>query len=149
MSAISLAQASIIADAALAKGRELDLRALAVVVLDPGGHQVVVKREDEAGLLRVDIANAKAWGTLGMGVGGARFSAHAKRDPVFFSALAAISGGRLASSRGGVIVRDGDGAILGAVGVSGARPEHDEACSVSGVEAAGLVADTGADPEAV
>jgi uncharacterized protein GlcG (DUF336 family) len=147
MPAITLSQASIIADAALAKGRELDLRALAVVVLDPGGHYVVVKREDEAGLLRVEIANAKAWGTLGMGVGGARFSAHAKRDPVFFSALAAISGGRLASSRGGVIIRDADGAVLGAVGVSGARPEHDEACSLAGIDAAGLLGDTGADPD--
>jgi uncharacterized protein GlcG (DUF336 family) len=145
MPAISLDQASVIADAALAQGRRLDLRPLAVVVLDPGGHYVV-EREDEAGLLRVDIANAKAWGTLGMGVGGARFSTHAKRDPVFFSALAAISGGRLASSRGGVIIRDADGAVMGAVGVSGARPEHDEACSLAGIEAAGLVADTGADP---
>ena len=78
-----------------------------------------------------------------MGVGGARFSAHAKRDPVFFSALAAISGGRLASSRGGVLIRDADGEIVGAVGISGDRPENDEACAVFGVEKAGLVPDAG------
>jgi hypothetical protein len=33
-------------------------------------------------------------------------SRNAANDPVFFSALAAISGGRVASSRGGVLIRD-------------------------------------------
>jgi uncharacterized protein GlcG (DUF336 family) len=143
MTSIPLSQASIIVDAALEKARELNLRPLAVTVLDAGGNLVVVKREDQAGILRPDIAHAKAWGTIGMGVGGARFSAHAKRDPVFFSALAAISGGRLASSRGGVLIRDEDGEIVGAIGISGDRPENDETCAVFGVEKAGLVPDAG------
>jgi uncharacterized protein GlcG (DUF336 family) len=143
MTSIPLSQASTIVDAALERARELNLRPLAVTVLDPGGNLVVVKREDQAGILRPDIAHAKAWGTIGMGVGGARFSAHAKRDPVFFSALAAISGGRLASSRGGVLIRDADGEIVGAIGISGDRPENDEACAVFGVEKAGLVPDAG------
>jgi uncharacterized protein GlcG (DUF336 family) len=147
MWSITLKQATTLVEAALAKGRELELRPLAVVVLDPGGNVTVVHREDRAGILRVDIATAKAWGTLGVGVGGARFTAHAKRDPVFFSGLAAISGGRIASSRGGVLVRDGQGEIIGAVGVSGDRPENDEACAVAGIDAAGLNADTGADPD--
>jgi uncharacterized protein GlcG (DUF336 family) len=143
VTSIQLSQACAIVDAALEKARELELRPLAVTVLDSGGNVVVVKREDKAGVLRPDIAHAKAWGTIGMGVGGARFSAHAKRDPVFFSALAAISGGRLASSRGGALIRDHDGEIIGAVGVSGDRPENDEACAVFGVEKAELVPDTG------
>jgi uncharacterized protein GlcG (DUF336 family) len=147
MSFIELSSANTLVRAALAKGRELQLRPLAVVVLDAGGNICVINREDRAGLLRVEIAQAKAWGTLGMGVGGARFTRHAKRDPVFFSALAAISGGRVASSRGGVLVRDAGGEIVGAVGVSGDRPDNDEACAVAGIEAAGLRPDTGADPE--
>jgi uncharacterized protein GlcG (DUF336 family) len=138
-----LSQASEIVDAALEKARELKLRPLGITVLDPGGNVVVIKREDNAGILRPDIAHAKAWGTVGMGIGGGRFSPHAKRDPVFFSALAAISDGRLASSRGGVLIRDGDGEIVGAIGVSGDRPEHDEACAVFGIEKVGLVADAG------
>jgi hypothetical protein len=44
---------------------------------------------------------------------------------------------------GGVIIRDADGSILGAVGVSGDVSEHDEICAVAGVEAAGLDADIG------
>jgi uncharacterized protein GlcG (DUF336 family) len=143
MSALTLQQASDIVDAALAKARELGLRPLAVTVLDPGGNPVVLKREDRAGILRPGIAHAKAWGCVGMGTGGAAGARHADRDPAFFAALAAISEGRIASSRGGVLVRGEDGEVLGAVGVSGDRPENDEACAVAGVESAGLKADAG------
>jgi uncharacterized protein GlcG (DUF336 family) len=69
MSALTLAQASIIVDAALKKARETNLAPLAVAVLDSGGHLVAFKREDKAGILRFDIAFAKAWGALGMGFG--------------------------------------------------------------------------------
>lgn len=143
MSNVTLDQASAIVDAALAKARELGLRPLAVTVLDAGGNPKVVKREDGAGILRPDIAHAKAWGCVGLGTGGAAGARHATRDPAFFSALAAISEGRVASSRGGVLIRDKDGEVLGSVGISGDRPENDETCAVFGVESAGLVADAG------
>ena len=45
MTALTLAQASIIVDKALEKGRELKLHPLTVVVLDAGGHMVAMKRE--------------------------------------------------------------------------------------------------------
>jgi uncharacterized protein GlcG (DUF336 family) len=140
---LSLNQATLIVDTALSKARELDLRPLTVTVLDPGGHPIVVKREDGAGILRPQIAHAKAWGCLGTGHGGAAGARHATRDPAFFAALAAISEGRVASSRGGVLIRDAQGVLLGAVGVSGDRPDNDEAVAVTGVEKAGLVADAG------
>jgi len=143
MSNVTLDQASAIVDAALAKARELGLRPLAVTVLDAGGNPKVVKREDGAGILRPDIAHAKAWGCVGLGNGGAAGARHATRDPAFFAALAAISDGRVASSRGGVLIRDKDGEVLGSVGVSGDRPENDETCAVFGVQSAGLAADAG------
>jgi len=59
------------------------------------------------------------------------------------AALAAISQGRIASSRGGVLIRDARGNLLGAIGVSGDRPENDEKCAVAGVESVSLVADAG------
>jgi uncharacterized protein GlcG (DUF336 family) len=52
-----------------------------------------------------------------------------------------ISDGRLAPARGGVLIRDENGA-LGAVGVSGDRPDQDEECAVFGVRAAGLVSES-------
>jgi uncharacterized protein GlcG (DUF336 family) len=140
---LSLTQASDIVDAALRKARELELRPLVVTVLDPGGHPVVIKREDGAGILRPQISHAKAWGCLGTGSGGAAGARHATRDPAFFAALAAISEGRVASSRGGALIRDKDGTLLGAIGVSGDRPENDETVAVAGVESVSLTADVG------
>jgi len=140
---LSLSQASDIVDAALSKARELELRPLSVTVLDPGGHPVVVKREDGAGILRPQIAHAKAWGCLGTGSGGAAGARHATRDPAFFAALAAISEGRIASSRGGALIRDKEGNLLGSIGVSGDRPDNDEAAAVAGVESVDLIPDVG------
>jgi uncharacterized protein GlcG (DUF336 family) len=42
-----------------------------------------------------------------------------------------------------VLVRGGDGTLLGAVGISGDTSDNDEAAAVAGIEAAGLTADTG------
>ncbi|MDT7728842.1 MAG: hypothetical protein QOI21_5418 [Actinomycetota bacterium] len=81
MATLSLAQASDIVDVALEKARELGLRPLTITVLDPGGHPQVVKREDNCGILRPQIAHAKAWGCLGTGTGGAAGARHATRDP--------------------------------------------------------------------
>jgi uncharacterized protein GlcG (DUF336 family) len=67
--------------------------------------------------------------------------------PVFIGALSNIAQGGLVALPGGVIIRDRDGTILGAVGVSGDVSEPDEVCAVAGVEAAGLDPDFGQDPE--
>jgi hypothetical protein len=64
-------------------GTKLKLRPLTVTVLDLGGHPIVVKREDGPGILRPQIAHAKAWGCLRTGHGGAASARHATRDPAF------------------------------------------------------------------
>jgi hypothetical protein len=42
---------------------------------------------------------------------------------------------------GGVLARDDDNNVIGAVGVSGSLPDDDEACAIHGIAAAGLRAD--------
>ena len=144
MSNVTLTQASTIIDQALAKGRELNLHPLTVVVLDAGGHLVAMKREDKSGILRTEIATGKAWGTLGMGFGGREFARRvAAGGAVFLQALMAASGGRVVPAPGGVLIRDAAGAAIGAVGISGDTSDKDEACAVAGIAAAGLAADTG------
>jgi uncharacterized protein GlcG (DUF336 family) len=147
MRKLTLAEADTIIDATLAKGRDLELGKLSVVVLDDGGHQIAMKREDGSEFMRPLIANAKAWGALGMGLPSRLLHERAKKLPVFIGALSEISDGRLIALPGGVIVRDADGHILGAVGVSGDVSELDEVCAVAGVVAAGLEADIGQNPE--
>jgi uncharacterized protein GlcG (DUF336 family) len=143
MSDLSLQIASLIVDAALERGRALDLAPLTVVVLDAGGHLKAAKREDGSSLLRPEIAMGKAWGVLGMGFGGRELARRAARAPQFFAALAELSSGRMVPVAGGVLIRSPSGAIVGSVGISGDASEKDEACAVHGITTAGLVADTG------
>lgn len=145
MSVVNLAQAATIVDIALRKGRELECAPLTVAVLDSGGHLVAFKREDKSGLLRFDIAFGKAWGALGMGFGSRALAARAAKVPAFFTALAAVSAGRMIPVPGGVLIRNAAGDIVGAVGTSGDTSDRDEMCAVAGIEAAGLRADPGAD----
>ena len=144
MTVLTLAQASLIVDTALARGRELKLAPLTVVVLDAGGHLKAAKREDNSSLLRENIATGKAWGVLGMGFGGRELARRAaKAAPGFFGALSDMSGGRMVPVPGGVLIRAADRTILGSVGISGDTSEKDEDCAVAGIKAAGLVPDTG------
>lgn len=135
---LTLSQADTIADATLTEGRNRQLAPLCVVVLDPGGHLIVAKREDDAGILRFDIAYGKAWGSLGMGFNSRELTMRAEKVPTFVGMIAAASGGRLVASPGGVLIYGQGGQLLGAVGVSGDLGDLDEACAHAGIAAAGL-----------
>jgi len=144
MAGLTLAQAATIVDKALDHGRAQKFKPLTVAVLDAGGHLVAFKREDRSGILRREIAEGKAWGTLGMGFGGREFARRVQTGAVFLNALMAASGGRVVPAPGGVLIRSGQGGeIVGAVGISGDVSENDEACAVAGIKAAGLTPDTG------
>jgi uncharacterized protein GlcG (DUF336 family) len=140
MGAISLGQASLVVDAALRHGAEHGMAPLTVAVLDPGGHLVAAKRSDGSGILRLEVAWAKAWGVLAMGWPARELVDRAQRMPQFFSALGVLAGGRMLPVAGGVPICDRAGELLGSVGVSGDTSENDEACAIAGIEAAGLLA---------
>jgi uncharacterized protein GlcG (DUF336 family) len=140
---IDLATATTIVDKALAHGRGMNLPPLTVAVLDAAGCLVCFKREDGSSLLRPEIAQAKAWGTLGMGIGSRALAQRASAAPAFIAAVNNLAAGRIIPVAGGVLIRNSNNAIIGAVGITGAVSEQDEACAVAGIEAVGLVADTG------
>ncbi len=146
MPSLTLAQASTIVDAALKTGRDAKYQPLTVAVLDAGGHLVAFKREDKSGILRFDIAFGKAWGALGMGFGSRALAGRAAKQQMFYTTLAAVSGGRLVPVPGGVLIRDQAGEAIGAVGICGDTSDTDEKCALAGIEAAGLKSDPGADP---
>lgn len=135
---LTLAQARTIIDTALAQPRGNNAPALAVVVLDAGAHPVAFAREDGASLFRFDIARAKATGALGMGADTRVIAGRAANNPVFFQSVVAVTGGQLALSPGGVLIRELEGAVIGAVGISGDTGDCDEACAIAGILAAGL-----------
>jgi len=140
---LTLAQAEVIADAALAKGKALGLLPLCVQVLDAGGHVKVTKREDGASLARPEIAMGKAYGALAMGFGTRELARRAQAMSGFTNALSDLLGGKAVPAQGGVLIRDANNVLLGAVGISGDASAKDEECCIAGIEAAGLAPDTG------
>jgi uncharacterized protein GlcG (DUF336 family) len=143
MARLTLTQATTIIEKALGKGRQLGCAPLAVAVLDDGGHLKAFAREDGAGILRQQIATGKAWGALGMGFGSRTLARRAADNPAFFGALFAASDGRIVPAAGGVLIRDGAGEVVGAVGISGDTSDRDEACALEGIQAAHLSGETG------
>ncbi len=139
---MTLDLAAKIVDAALNTGRERGFMPLSVAVLDAGGHLVAFKREDGSGILRFDIAYGKAWGALGMGFGSRELFNRTQANPTFMAALTAVSGGRLVPVPSGVLILS-EGAVIGAVGISGDNSDNDETCALAGIAAAGLEAKPG------
>jgi uncharacterized protein GlcG (DUF336 family) len=137
---ITLEQANKICTAALTKGTELGLKPLGVVVLDPGGHMIAFQRQDGASTLRPQIATAKASGALAMGFSSRKIGDLAAERPSFVASLGPISVHGVVPAAGGVIVVDGQGRPIGAVGISGDTSDNDEICTLAGISAAGLTA---------
>ncbi len=137
MGNLTLTKAVEMADAALAKAREIGCKPMTVAVVDAGGALLVLKREDGSGVLRPDIAFAKAWGPVGMGIGGRAMAKRASESPPFWAALNTISSGRIAPAAGGVLLLK-EGHVVGSIGMSGDIPDNDEACSVAGAQKAGF-----------
>ncbi|MET1416111.1 heme-binding protein [Roseibium sp. HPY-6] len=140
---ISLSTAETITSAAFAKAAELGLKPLTVVVLDAGGHTIILKRQDGSSNLRPEIATGKANGALAVGTGTRWLNANAETRPHFVNALNGVAGGNIVPVPGGVLVRNEAGETVGAVGITGDTSENDEACAVAGIETVGLVPDCG------
>ncbi|CAN5549683.1 heme-binding protein [soil metagenome] len=126
--------------AALQHAATAGLKPMTVVVLDAGGHVVAVEREDGSSTKRFEIAFGKAHGALSLGMGSRALMARAEQQPYFISAVTAAVGGALVPVPGGVLVRDADGVLLGAVGVTGDTSDNDEAAAVAAIDQVGLVA---------
>ncbi|MGI9452427.1 MAG: GlcG/HbpS family heme-binding protein [Geminicoccaceae bacterium] len=138
MAKIKLAEAEAIADGTFEHAAEIGASPLTVVVLDDGGHPVLLKRQDNSGILRHDIAIGKAWGALGMGRPSRELEQLAIDRPYFMDSVVAASGGRVVPVKGGVLVANEEGEVIGAVGISGDTSDVDEDCASAGIKAAGL-----------
>ena len=141
--AISLSQSRTLIDAALAKGRALDLKPLSVVVLDPRAAMVAMMSEDGVSQMRARIAHGKANAAIALGMGTRALMNRAEQQAYFIQALNGVAGGDMVPVPGGVLIQDQEGTLLGAVGISGDTSDNDEAAAIAGIEAAGLNAITG------
>ena len=139
---LTLTEAQSIINDCLEWRKAQDLKPLTVVVLDSAGALVALAREDGTSNLRPEIAQGKARGAIGMGLGSRALFERAKVEPFFIQAMNALSEGSLVPVAGGVLIKQ-NGTINGAVGITGDSSDNDEACAIAAIEKAGFAADGG------
>jgi uncharacterized protein GlcG (DUF336 family) len=135
---LTLAQAQTIIEGALARSKAEKFKPMAIAVLDESGNLKAFVREDGASMFRFEVAQAKAWGAVGMGASSRTLAQRAKDNPNFFVSLASTASGKFLPQTGAVLIQSPTGQILGAIGASGGTGDEDELICIAGVESAGL-----------
>jgi len=138
---LTLQQANRIIETVLKAAQAREMPPLAVAVFDAGAHLKALQRQDGVSFLRVDIAQAKAWGALAMACNTDLLAARYSQDELqkgFIDALNAMTGGKIIPLPGGVLVRDENNAIVAAVGAAGGVSQDDEACVREAIESTGF-----------
>lgn len=129
---LTLAQAQTAIKAATQKAQELDLK-MNIALVDAGANLTAFARMDGAWLGSVDISIRKAktarffdmpTGNLGQ--------ASQPGGPLY---NIEHSNGGLITFPGGIPIKDGNGEVIGAIGVSGSTVENDHTVAEAGVNA--------------
>jgi uncharacterized protein GlcG (DUF336 family) len=135
---LKLDDAQAIVAAALDYARAKSLKPMGFVVLDERGALRAAAVEDGASLARWKVAYGKAHGALSMGVSSRKLHDMAVERPHFVASLASVFTEGVVPVPGGVLIRDGDGAVIGAAGASGDTSDNDEAALLAAIGEAGL-----------
>ena len=120
-------------DAARDKAVEIG-KPVSVAIVDAGGNLMALERLGDAPSATVMVAEGKAVASAVMGRDSGRLEAMAQSLPLIINSLMMRYEGRFTPAQGGVDIR-ADGDVVGAVGVSGATSEEDEAIARAGAEA--------------
>ena len=121
--------------AAHAHAQSLGVR-ITVAVVDEGGLLLSLGRMDGAPPISPQIAEAKASGAALWHRDGASLAKMAQERPAFFAAVDRLARVPIMPGLGSLLIRRG-GAVLGAAGASGAKPEEDAECVEAGLRAVG------------
>jgi len=138
---ITLDQADRLIDVILKRGAELDCRPLSVIVVEPGCKVKAFKKEDGASMIRFEMAYGKAYAALALGRSSKLVKQRAEEKPMFMRYLASASGEQIFPEGGGMQIRNADGEVIGAVGVTGDTEDRDEELAAHGIHAVGLKTD--------
>jgi uncharacterized protein GlcG (DUF336 family) len=139
---ITLEQANTIINAIIKRAEELKARPISVVVVEPGCIPKAFQKEDGASMVRFEMAYGKCWASLALGRDSSLVKVRHEESPSFTSFLIKSSGDKLFPEGGGMQIRDKDGEVIGAVGVTGDTEKVDHELALHGIRAAGLKTDT-------
>ena len=138
---ITLAEADAIIAAIFQRGRELKLRPLSVVVVEPGAIVKAFRKEDGSAMMRFEMAFGKAYASLALGRSSDLVRQRAEHRPMFMDYLLGASRGQIFPEGGGQLIRNARGDVIGAVGVTGDTEDRDEELAAYGIHAVGLKTD--------
>lgn len=138
---IKLEDAKRIIEAILSHGRELACRPLSVVIVEPGASVKAFQKEDDSSMLRFEMAYGKAYAALALGRSSSLVRMRAEERPMFMEYVIRASADRIFPEGGGMLIRDRDGELIGAVGVTGDTQERDEELAAYGIRTAGFKTD--------
>ena len=124
---LTLDSAERLAKAAIVEARKRALNPMSVSVIDASGHLKFALREDGAGLAGIDIAQGKATAALTFGCTSRQIADALAPDALAGPSVIARLQGRVVLLAGGAPVRDGEGAVVGAIAAAGDSPDNDEA----------------------
>ncbi len=141
MTAVTLDQANRIITAIIKRAVELNCRPISAVVVEPGCIVKAFQKEDGASMMRFEMAYGKAYAALSLGRNSGLVKLRQQEKPAFVQFLIAASGERLFAEGGGMLIRNADGDVIGAVGVTGDTEERDGELAAHGIHAAGLKTD--------
>ena len=128
---LTLEEAQQVIARAQARATDSGIR-VTVAVVDEGGLLVALSRMDGAPPLSPQVAEAKAVGAAMLYRDGAGLADLARDRPGFFSVADRLVRVPIVPGLGSVLIRR-DGKVLGAVGVSGGKPEQDLECAEAGL----------------
>ncbi len=129
---ISLSQAEAVLAAARKKAIELNTK-MNICVVDAGANLTAFVRMDGAWLGSVDIANKKAKTSAFFDMNTSALTPITQPNTPLFNIE--HSNGGLITFPGGVVIRNAEGEMIGAVGVSGSSVENDDAVASAGAAA--------------
>jgi uncharacterized protein GlcG (DUF336 family) len=141
MAMISLERSNRIIEAIFARGRELACRPLSAIVVEPGAKVKAFQKEDDSSMMRFEMAYGKAYAALALGRSSSLVRVRTEERPLFMQYLMRASADQIFPEGGGMLIRDNDGEVIGAVGVTGDTQERDEELAAHGIRAVGLKTD--------
>lgn len=138
---ITLEKANRIIEMIIKRGAELQCRPLSVVVVEPGCVVKAFQKEDGSSMVRFEMAFGKAYASLALGRSSKLVRIRNEEKPAFMNYLLGATDNKIFPEGGGMLIRAGNGDVVGAVGVTGDTEDRDEELAAYGIREAGFKTD--------
>ena len=131
-SKMTLALAEKLCNEVIEKAKAIGVKAV-VCISDAGGHPILVKCMDDAYIASYDVAVNKAYTVVALKMSTLALKPLAQPGESLYG-IQFTNGGKIVIFGGGDPLTDGDGRIIGGLGVSGGSEAQDSALSAYGKE---------------